>query len=250
MVKVSHLCGLNKPYGLLYGTKLHISTLNHMAYCMVLLNHMELQSLTNIAVTQPHAALAAFTHGLRHRWSFSMRTMRCLGDFLQPLESLIRHQFIPTLFGMNRDITDHERALFALPCREGGLALDNPLLTASRKWEDSTKFCSALKGLLIKQESKLDLDREAQQKIKAEIRKGNRDFFKEAADDLRSRLDDRAARVMDLAREKVANAVFSTLPLKRHGFAFAAKRDFRDLLCMRYDLPIPNLPQKCICGAA
>ena len=49
---------------------------------------------------------------------------------------------------------------------------------------------------------------------------------------------------MDLAREEVATAVFSTLPLKRHGFAFAAKRDFRDLLRMRYGLPIPNLPQR------
>ena len=40
----------------------------------------------------------------------------------------------------------------------------------------------------------------------------------------------------------------TTLPLERHGFMFQCKRDFRDLLCLRYHRPVPNLPTTCICG--
>ncbi len=53
---------------------------------------------------------------------------------------------------------------------------------------------------------------------------------------------------MQLAKEKGASALITTLPLERHGFVFPCKRDFRDLMCLRYHHTVPDLPPSCSCG--
>jgi len=53
---------------------------------------------------------------------------------------------------------------------------------------------------------------------------------------------------MELAQRKGASSVYTTLPLTKYGFSFARKRDFRDLIRMRYKLHIPDLPVECACG--
>ena len=39
----------------------------------------EVESLSSMATTQPHAAYAAFTHGLKHKWSSSQELLPTLG---------------------------------------------------------------------------------------------------------------------------------------------------------------------------
>ena len=50
----------------------------------------ELDSLATIALSQPHAAHATFTHGLSSMWSYLTRTINGIGPLLQPLETIIR----------------------------------------------------------------------------------------------------------------------------------------------------------------
>ena len=84
--------------------------------------------LAGIARTQPQAAHAAFTYGLRNRWSFGQRTLRTLGAHLQPLEDAIRLKFLPKPLGMDSHaVSDNQRALLALPARLGGLGLDKAM---------------------------------------------------------------------------------------------------------------------------
>ena len=61
---------------------------------------------------------------------------------------------------------------------------------------------------------------------------------------------DKLRRAFEVASEKGASAVFSARPVEEYGFAFRSKRDFRDLLELRYVMPISFLPLKCACGAA
>ena len=42
----------------------------------------EVESLSSMATTQPHAPYAAFTHGLKHKWMFLTRTIANIGDQL------------------------------------------------------------------------------------------------------------------------------------------------------------------------
>ena len=62
----------------------------------------EAKCLAEIADIFLHAAYAAFTHGLFGHWSYFMRTIPNIKDFLPPLEDVIHQFFIPALFGHPR----------------------------------------------------------------------------------------------------------------------------------------------------
>ena len=85
---------------------------------------MELYSLAAIALSQPHAAHAAFTHGLSSKWFYLTRTIQGIGSLFQPLETIIRSKLIPALTGQPPP-SDEMRDLLALPTRLGGIALTN-----------------------------------------------------------------------------------------------------------------------------
>ena len=92
-----------------------------------------LQRLTQFSKSQPHAAHSAFTHGLRHKFTYFMRTME-LGNFMEPLDELISYEFIPSLFG--GQISPSERKLISLPVKYGGMGI--PILTELARKEYST----------------------------------------------------------------------------------------------------------------
>ena len=80
----------------------------------------ELDRLSSIAITQPHAAFTAFTHGLTSKWTYLARTTPNIEDLIKPLEETIRKVFLPKLTGQNA-FNDMERDLLALPARLGDL---------------------------------------------------------------------------------------------------------------------------------
>ena len=59
----------------------------------------EVSLLSAVAITQPHAAYAAFIHGLSSKWSYLSRILPNLSSHFQHLENVIRTEFIPTLPG-------------------------------------------------------------------------------------------------------------------------------------------------------
>ena len=48
-------------------------------------------------------------------------------------------------------------------------------------------------------------------------------------------------------RDKGASLWLNAIPIKEHGLALN-KQEFRDSLCLRYNLPLPNLASYCACG--
>ena len=77
----------------------------------------EVTRLEEFARSQPQASYAAFTFGLRHRWTYFMRTLLDIETLLQPLERAILDALIPSLIG--RNCSEAERDLVALPVRMG-----------------------------------------------------------------------------------------------------------------------------------
>ena len=55
----------------------------------------QLQLLSEIAVSQPHAAYAALTHGLSSRWLYLSRTVPNISSYYQQMENIICTVFIP-----------------------------------------------------------------------------------------------------------------------------------------------------------
>ena len=56
----------------------------------------EVTRLAEFARSQPQASYAAFTFGLRHRWTYFMRTLLDIETLLQPLERAILDVLIPS----------------------------------------------------------------------------------------------------------------------------------------------------------
>ena len=73
-------------------------------YCKNMVENwlQELNQLCEFAKTEPHAAYAAYFHGYKSKFTYFMRTIDGLKNFLQPIEDLLTTKLIPVLFG---DIT-------------------------------------------------------------------------------------------------------------------------------------------------
>ena len=110
----------------------------------------ELEQLSSIATSQPHAAYAAFTHGLTSKWSYISRTTPNISSSLQPLKMIIRTQLIPALTSRTPP-NNTKRDLLALPARLGGMALINPVKLAEFEFHASSKIAEALSQEIINQ---------------------------------------------------------------------------------------------------
>ena len=105
----------------------------------------KLRLLSTIATSQPHAAFAAFTHGMSMKWS--SRTVPDIGCNLQVLEDIIRTVFIPSLTGRSPP-NNVERLLMALPVRLGGLGLIDPSQTSDYNFNASVRVMGPLCRLI------------------------------------------------------------------------------------------------------
>jgi len=75
------------------------------------------------------------TGGLRHRWTYFLRTLPNITNLLEPLERAITEVLIPAL--TDHQVTGDERALLALPVRRGALGLANPAESSPLEYEAS-----------------------------------------------------------------------------------------------------------------
>ena len=109
----------------------------------------QVTNLAAFASSQPQASYAAFTFGLRHRWTYFLRTLPDIECHLGPLERAIADSLIPALTG--HTCTDTERNLLALPVRMGGLGLVNPMELSSPEYTASTKVTAPLVEQIVSQ---------------------------------------------------------------------------------------------------
>ena len=207
----------------------------------------ELLRLADIALTQPHAAFAAFTHGFVHKFTYLSRTTPFSEHLLQPLEDVIHSNLIPAWTGRVPP-NDLERELFALPARLGGLGIVNPASSSSREFDASVSISAPLSHLIKCQVTEYSGDTlAAQMGAKQEVRKQRQDILKSSAATLKVTLKASLKHAMDLAQEKGASTWITSLPLEDYGFSLH-KGAFRDAMALRYGWLPSNVPTNCACG--
>ena len=118
----------------------------------------EISQLTKVAYTEPQAAYSAFIQGVKHKWTYTMRTVEDISQLLQPLEDCIHQKFIPVLVGQN--INENERELIALPPRLGGLGITNPVQISDMEYENSMKLTAQLQLLIVNQDTDGEVNEE------------------------------------------------------------------------------------------
>ena len=209
----------------------------------------EIQYLSEIAKTYPHSAYSAFVHGLQNRYTYTMRTIPDLSDHLQPLENAIRNCFIKTLFN-GYICSDSERLLLSLPAKFGGLGIFVP--TRSKiEYENSRHIITAEMIENVKNQiSNFDTQIEIRQNtVMNRLKNEKTKRYEKTLADIKGQINDPVRlRALESCLEKGASSWLTALPLKDHGFLLD-KQSFWDGLYLRYNLSIPRLPSKCVCGA-
>ena len=203
-------------------------------------------NLAGVATTQPHAAYAAYIHGLSNRWLYLLRTVPDISDLLQPLEIAIHQHLIPALTG-HPPCSSIERALLALPTCLGGLGIHNPSAMSSESFQSSEKITAPLVALIISQDPANTTDPNTMVTLKSDTKKRNCQLQCEQAQAIYDQLSPDLQRCMELSSEKGSSSWLSVLPLEEHGF-YLHKGEFRDALCLRYGWRPTNMPQLCNCG--
>ena len=204
----------------------------------------EIDTLSSNALSQPHAAFAALTHGLISKWNYLQRAMPDIGELFQPLEDTIRLNLLPALTGRT-GFTDQERALLELPAR---LGITNATKTASSNHLKSTCLTKPLVKLIQQRQKECPQAVRAEQvSIKRDIKRNNRKLQQECAKNTIDNLPAKLVRAMEMASEKGASSWVVALPIAEHNFALH-KGSFRDALCLRYGWKPTRMPSHCECG--
>ena len=207
----------------------------------------EVEQLSNIAISQPHAAYSAFTHGLISKWTYLSRTVPDIENHMKPLEEAIRQKLLPSITGQNA-FNDLDRQLLALPVRHGGLGIIDPSKRSDLHHSACERITAPLVELILNQSKSYSPQvRTTQQRAKNNTRTLRRLQEAREANEIRERLPPQMKRATDAATEKGASSWLTTLPITEHGFALH-KGAFRDALCLRYGWHPPNLPSHCVCS--
>ena len=213
---------------------------------------LELETLAIFAQTEPHAAFTALTHGLRGKFSYVLRTIRSTERDVSVLDEFLEKCFLPALTGRTGFSTD-ELTLLRLPARLGGIGLPDFCRMSATEAQASRRMTENQVMEIILQSSPHDVPGfstvhkealKARNTTKSQRRKSEKERFRLLR--VWSEIDSRR---LELLSENGASSWLTTLPLREHGF-FLSKRDFRDVLVLRYDWQVESVPIPCVCGAA
>ena len=204
----------------------------------------EVATLAEFALSQPQACYAAYTFGLKHRWTYFLRTLPDIQDLLEPLENAISQVLIPAI--TERKCNQLDRTILALPVRLGGLGFGNPCLEASREYASSVKVTTPLVEQIVSQSHELPEDSLVKSAQQAVTRERSKELV-DRTERIKEMAPCKTKRALNLAAEKGSSAWLTVLPLKDLGFNLN-KREFRDAVKLRYDWPIDDIPSTCACG--
>ena len=190
----------------------------------------EVTKLADFAISQPQACYAAFTFGLRHRWTYFLRTLPDIAESLEPLERAINEVLIPAV--TDHTVTKVERDLLAYPMRMGGLGFTEPVVTSSSEYEASIKVTNPLVRRIVEQEHQPP-DASEIQPLQLSTRKQKDDCLSERLEQVKNSLPTKAKRAVELATEKGSSNWLTVIPLKELDYKLN-KKEFRDAIKLRY----------------
>ena len=204
----------------------------------------QLKVLSTIAKSQPHVAYTGYTHGMKHKFTYFIRTLEGIAEALTPIDEVLNNDFIPALFGTQ--ITEADRELLALPIKDGGLGIPLINTSASTSREASIMLTKPLTTAIINQSTTLPNENEVKSAKAKSL-----EVITKAKEHIKSgvlgSLSPERKRTMEELSMPGASSWLGALPLKSQNMDLN-KGEFQDALALRYDLRPKNLPSKCACG--
>ena len=207
-------------------------------------------TLSVVAERYPQTAYAGFTFCLQNEWQYVQRVVADTGPFFQPMEKEIRMSFLPALLGIPPTAIDGGyRQLLTQSVKQGGLAIRNPVDTASCIHSASLAATRYLtESLMCEGTRRFDL--EAHRTCATEAGQAAR---KSRLIDEQLFLDRRGRDNPSVARRDkrncAAGAWLSVFPNRLNGTGLSAD-EWRDNVRLRYNHSPLDMPAACDgCGA-
>ena len=162
-----------------------------------------------------------------------MRTIPGVEDLFQPLEQVIRLQFLLALTG-RLALSDTERELIALPACLGGLGIPKPSCSARLQQEACAEVTAPLVDLINVRAGKYPKSvQQDQRQVKSTIRSRHQELIAKKAEDVKGRITGGQRNGVEQASERGASIWLTAIPLAKYGFGLN-KQVFRDAICLRY----------------
>ena len=204
----------------------------------------EIENLSNIAKTEPHAAYSCFIKGECHKFNYIMSTVPDISEQLLPLDEAI-DKFISALFN-SYDFNTLERKLWSLPVRKGGMGLIIPSKISDNEYKNSRLLNESLIEKVCEQDSIYEDQEEKLKRLKVKVKKEKEAKYEAEMEHIKQSLSSKEKlRALESCLEKGASNWLNTLPLKMQGFALD-KQTFWDAIYVRYNIPLSRLPSKCV----
>lgn len=206
----------------------------------------QLQLLSQIAVMEPQSAFTAFNAGFKSKFTYLMRTIPNISKNLQPIEDIIRNEFLPAITG-GHCCSNAERDLLSLPIRLGGLGITNFVNESDFEYDNSRSITASLSKAIYEQVDKSICEIEKRH-LKNQIKDSRNKRHEDRLTDVKKNLDEKQLRLNDICSEKGCSNWLTVLPYAEHGFDLN-KQQFWDGIKLRYNWPVEGLPTHCVCGS-
>ncbi|CAH3033039.1 unnamed protein product, partial [Porites evermanni] len=198
---------------------------------------------TEISKSQPHAAYVAFTKGFNSKFTYYLRTIESFEEYVDPIEEVIHTSFLPSLFGRAEPLPEELKKLVSLSPAKGGIGIPDLQRESLEQFNASLDITALHVNFIVTQSSTIPA-RELMEERKREINAKRRAAAKSRIGRVDESLSPDLIQAVQQTRDKEASSWLNAIPIEEHGLALN-KQEFRDSLCLRYNLPLPNLPIKC-----
>ena len=198
--------------------------------------------LAYVAENHPQAAYAGLQKSLQQEWQFLQRVTEGIDVEFSGIESALRTQFLPALFG-KESLTASQRQLTCLPVKQAEIAISDPTESAGGNYTASTVACGHLVAALRRREEfRSVMHQSTMAEEKAATRKRNLELNSAKLATTLRRLPDGLNRT--ITRGKETGAWLTVLPSIVNETELSAE-EFRDALIMRYGERPSNFPHTC-----
>ncbi|KAL7477797.1 hypothetical protein ACHAW6_003631, partial [Cyclotella cf. meneghiniana] len=199
--------------------------------------------LAAVATRFPHSAYAGLVSCLSAKLQYICRTVSDVGPSLAPVEIALRTKFLPAILGINGPIEDELRTLLGNGVKTGGLAIQDPTLTAASLYSTSVESTNMLAVTFIRNEPiNIEAHQTCVRAAGAKHRQTRRDGEVAFHTALMERSPPKVKKQMEQATE--AGAWLSTIPDRFSGTELT-KDEWFDNVAIRYVRCPADLPDHC-----
>ena len=192
----------------------------------------------------PYLYLGLF--GFKSKFTYYLHTIESFEEHVDPIEEVMHTSFLPSLFGRAEPLPKELKELVNLSSAQGGIGIPDLKRESSEQFNTSLGITAPHVNCIVTQSS-TNPARELMEERKREVNAQRRAAAKSRIDRIDESLPPDLLQAVQQTRDKGASSWLNAIPMEEHGLPLN-KQEFRDSLCLRYDLPLPNLPSYCACG--